>query len=222
MVNSKPKYTFTKEHCLNKLFMASIGLLLVSKSFSAIIAFNDRSTWEILLADETTIDFEGQINSGFAPYTGNAQNVFFSSNWAPYVVDGTYSEAGGSFSLGTGDVLFGYYSYGGITASNFSANAVGMNLRGYLENFTIFNLTLSSGEIISTTVDNPQGGFLGFISDEAITSVNVTTSSVASNYITIDNFSFGNAASVPEPSIITLIAFGLLTLPFTRKLKRRS
>jgi hypothetical protein len=133
------------------------------------------------------------------------------------VVDGTYSEAGNPFSLGTGDVLFGYYSSGGITASNFSANAVGMNLRGYLENSTTFKLTLSSGEVISTSVNNPQGGFLGFISDNAITSVHITTSSVASNYITLDNFSFGNAASVPEPGIITLIVCGLLALPFTRR-----
>lgn len=194
---------------MNKLFIASLVLLLGSNSFSAIITFNDRNSWEDILTNETTIDFEGQVSSGFQSYAGNPQNVLFASNGSLYVVDGTYSETGGPFTLGTGDVLFGYYSLGGITASNFSSTAVGMNLRGYLEETTIFNLTLSSGEIISTTVNNPQGGFLGFISDNVITSVNVTTSSVASNYITIDNFSFGNAATVPEPGIFVLMLCAL-------------
>jgi hypothetical protein len=192
--------------------------LLVSNSFSAIITYNDRNTWEDLLTDEATINFEDQVSSGFQIYKGNSQNVLFSSNGSLFVVDGTYSEADGPFTLGTGDVLFGYHSYGGITASNFSANAVGMNLRGYLEETTIFNLTLSSGEVISTMVNNPQGGFLGFITDNAITSVNVTTSSVASNYITIDNFSFGNASSVPEPGIFTLM---VCTLPGILLMRRK-
>jgi hypothetical protein len=37
----------------------------------------------------------------------------------------------------------------------------------------------------------------------------------------MDNFSYGNAASVPEPAIITLIACGLLALPFTRRKQAR-
>jgi hypothetical protein len=78
------------------------------------------------------------------------------------VVDGTYSEAVGSFLL-VQEMSFWIIFYGGITAFNFSADTVGMNLFGYFEETTIFNLTLSSGEVISTMVNNPQVGFLGFL-----------------------------------------------------------
>jgi hypothetical protein len=219
MVIIKSKYTFTKEYSMNKLFSASLGLLLISNSFSAIITYNDRSTWENFLVDETTIDFEGQINSGYQIYAGNSQNVQFSSNGPLIVVDGTYLDAGRALTLGTGDVLFGYHSFGGITSSNFSANAVALDLKGYIEPVTTFYLTTSNGEVVSTTIDNSQSGFIGIISDDLISSVHLTTSSIASEYFIIDNFSFGTVPSVPEPGIFSLMVCALPGIFFKMRKK---
>ncbi len=206
---------------MNKLFIASIGLLLVSNSFSGIITYTQRGVWESLLTDEKVIDFEGIINSGAIPYPGNPQHIGFASTKQILLVDETFRDADRSLTLGTGDVILGYNSGLGITVFNFSVNAIGMDLRGYREPITTFELTLSDGEITSTTVNNPQGGFIGIVSDGLITSVRVATSTVASEYIIMDNFSFGTAATVPEPGIFSLIAFSLIGIPLLIKKKGR-
>jgi hypothetical protein len=199
---------------MNKLFIASLGLLLVSNSFSAIITYTQRDVWESLLTEETVIDFEGIINSGVTTYPGNPQHIGFSSTKTIHLVDETFIDADQSLTLGTGDVILGYNSGLGITAFNFSGNAIGMDLRGYLEPISTFELTLSSGEIASTTVNNPQGGFIGIVSDDLITSVRVATSTVVSENIIMDNFSFGTAAAVPEPGIFSLMACSLIFIPY--------
>jgi hypothetical protein len=198
-----------------------MGLMLVSNSYSAIMTINDRNAWEILLTEETTIDFEGMINSEYMLYPGNPQNVLFTSNQPIMLVDETFDDGAGLITLGTGDVIFGYYSGGGITASNFSGNAVGMNLRGYTEPMTTFNLILSSGEVATTTVNNPQGGFLGIISDDLITSVQIVPSSITSEHMIVDNFSFGTAATatVPEPGIFTLMTCSIIVFSFVKRKK---
>ena len=193
---------------------------IVSLSSATTMTYSDRISWELATSGITTVGFEGIApdNSFVSQGTNTTiEGVNFSSHLM-FVIGKDYAESGGVFNLGTGAILFGH-SVGIYAGGIGDITSFGIDLRGYDEAFTTFNLTLSTGDSFPKTVTNPTGGFFGVTSDVAFSSILIDPTT---SFIIMDNFSFGEATAIPEPATMLLLGTGLVGVAGAARRKKKN
>ena len=88
---------------------------------------------------------------------------------------------------------------------------------------TLFNGVTNVGSLSFNGVPDPTfaGGFAGILSTIPFDRVNVTFNSVAAPAFALDNIRFANVpTAVPEPTTITLVAIGLLSVGWSSRRRR--
>jgi hypothetical protein len=181
-------------------------VMFASVGFSAPITYSERTTWEAASSNLATIGFEGLVADDSFDYLGTSttiEGVTFQSNNLNRnlaVIGEDYNSGG--YSLGSGSVFFAFSEGLSVIDGIDDITSFGIDLRGYREITTSFDITLSTGETFSTTVTNPSGGFFGITSDTAFSSISIDPGSC---YVLMDNFSYGDGTPAPESGGDTLI-----------------
>lgn len=105
---------------------------------------------------------------------------------------------------------------GGVTA-------IGSDVMTFLPYIWNIEVGLSTGDTFGfVTNDYPNRTFVGFTTSQAISSIRFTSSAIGLD-IDIDNFTFGQKASVaavPEPATLLLLGSGLAGFVVRMRLKR--
>jgi hypothetical protein len=216
---------------MKKLFFALTVLIGFCEPHAraAVNTSSDRTTFSLATTNLQIIDFEG-VASPFNPfvsyswsggYTASGVNFVGVQDLGPgsefylYLTDQTAIHS--NYDWNSGDSLL-FETRGhlvvnlpaGVTALGFDFMAesdMGENTGG-----TLFTFALSSGEeFTGSSLSRPGRAFFGITSTMPISSISIETTSMIRPWMPIiDNFTFGQA--VPEPSILGLVAFGLLAL----------
>lgn len=198
-------------------YNALIVALLMSCSatvFADVVEYTDRAAWDADAGRLSGADWELYVTgtNGVAGWDGTDgvdDEITFTNlgggNPPPIFAD-TVSGVNGPLHLGTGNVIAS--SFAGMQVTFPAANGFGLDIRGNQLSATTFDITLSTGEILSTTVTNPTGGFYGILTDTDITSV--TFFAVGGDNVIMDNF-FVSYREVPAPGGMLLLV-GLLGL----------
>ena len=191
------------------------------------IVFNTRAAFVAATTALTTIDFEGiaptnsvanfssPLSIAGATFSGNASG-------AVSVVDSGFFAPLSQFNSGA--VLSGFAFVD--VALPAGVTAIGTDLMSTNPSGLPFMVTLSNGEsFIVNTPDRPARGFFGITSDVAITSIRFVTvpgPGQSSGIPLVDNFSYGQAAAVPEPATMLLLGTGLAGIAVRARSRRKS
>ena len=196
--------------------LAVVVVLLSPMAANADLIYTDWASWTAATSSITTLDFEGmrpEFSSGIGLGTSTTIGGVTFESGNMYVLSESYEENGERFCLDTGDCLLGFRP--GLTVLHGATTSLAFDVRGYNEESSIFSMLLSDGQIFDFAVANPVGGFWGITTDVPITSILIGTRSL--EYVAIDNFSFGTATSVPEPSTLALLSIGLFGMAVARR-----
>ncbi len=180
------------------------GLLAPSTASAAFAIYTDRASFNAASTNLSTLTFEGLAPAGSFTYYGNPgsltlNRVTFQTNGALFVQNLNYYGTGAFLSAQQApqgpDILTVLLPSG--------INAIGTDFLST----TPVTVTLSTGQ--SYTLPGrpfPNIGFTGFTTDVAISSLRFSEASG----IDLDNFSFGQSASVPEPSSVAMLLLGVV------------
>lgn len=191
------------------------------------IVFNTRAAFVAATSTLTTIGFEGiaptnSVANFSSPLTIAGATFSGAATGAVSVVDSGFFAP--LFQFNSGAVLSGFAFVdvslpGGVTA-------IGTDLMSTNPSGLPFQVTLSNGEsFLVNTPDRPARGFFGITSDVAITSIRFVTvpaPNQSSGIPLVDNFSFGQAAAVPEPATMLLLGTGLAGIAMRARTRRKS
>lgn len=191
------------------------------------IVFTSRSAFEAATTGLTTINFEGiaptnSVANFSSPLTIAGATFSGSPTGAVSVVDSGFFAP--LFQFNSGAVLSGF-SFVDVTLPA-GTTAIGTDLMSTNPSGLPFQVTLSNGEtFLVNTPDQPARGFFGITSDVAITSIRFTTvpgPNQSSGIPLVDNFSYGQAAAVPEPATMVLLGTGLAGVAVRARSRRKS
>ena len=178
------------------LYLCACALALTcSISAQASVIYSNRAAWTSGVASLVNVGFEGLTPSNdFAALANGStlSGVVFSAPGAMYAVGQTYAEDSDA-AMGSGALLFSDETgISGVLPGGH--RAFGVDLRGYLEDATVFDVTLSSGESYAVIASNPAVAFFGIVSQTAITGFAIDPRGA---YALIDNVSFGDVLAGP-------------------------
>lgn len=218
---------------MRRLFVAAtmvVGMLagVADRARAALTFYSDLASYEAATSGNTLIDFEG-----IAPDTGfeyfavppgiDILGVNFAidtatSNGNLYVIGRDFYYAGTSVlssqqSSAQDDNML-ITLPGAFTAAAFDI--------GSFYGQTVTVLTSDGASYLLSSPAYPGFTFTGFTSTAAITSIKI--SQPIGEAMSLDNFRFGHAAAVPEPSSLVLAGVGGLTslVGLVRRRKRRA
>lgn len=205
-----------------KLVLAACVLACISIHAQASTVYSSRGAWTSAVSGTSTVDFEGIApDSSYAPQ-GTSPTIggvtFQSSAGLAIVIGKDYAETDGTFCLGTA-CLFTYNpGYSNISIPG-TADAFAFDFRGYLETSTSIDIQFAGGETFSITANNPDGAFFGVVLDSGVSSFSIVTQS---EYLIIDDLSFGTRSNVPEPGSVALLGLALVGLAQSTRRRRKS
>jgi hypothetical protein len=203
-----------------KLFprVLTAALLIWSAgSHAAFFEYTDYASWDNDADRYTHGDWDLYItgSNGIGSWDGSdgINDVIIFTNLdtgqPPLIFADTFVGSQGSLSLGTGNVLAAGGAGLQIDLPGF-VDGFALDLRGYYQAATTFNITLSTGDNFSTTVTNPNGGFWGILSTETFTSI---TFQGINDIVIMDYWA---VSSVPAPGGLMVLVglIGLCSLRF--------
>jgi hypothetical protein len=164
---------------------------------------------------QVSLGSPGTFTSSGVTFTGGAGNFFWiiDQGVAPSYNTGSAS-AGGVLSSQNAPFLTPTQVINITLPSSFSA--IGFDTNTFAD-ATIL-VTLSNGEALSLMTTGTTGRFFGFTTDIGITSFKLTStqiSSISGRVLNIDDFTFGQAQVVPEPTTMLLLGTGLVAVGAT-------
>jgi len=200
-----------------------------SSTFAAFVEYSDRSLWEDAVGVLSQATWDNYIippgglffgSNGIDGVDGEMLFTNPGTGQAPVIFDNNWDGGAGSIGLGTGNVIA---SQQGVDVSWTGAvNGLGFDLRGYGAGIATssFDIVLGAGgELFTTTVNNPTGGFWGIVDTTGtISSVSVNVATGGSVTV-MDTFTLARV-SVPAPGGLVLV-LGLAGLVLTRRVKRK-
>lgn len=200
-----------------------LGLALLAATAgtaqAAVVTYTDRAAWNAATLNESTIDFESIAPTNGYTFYGAGGTTIHGVNFSGksnilFVVDSGYDSL---YQWGSGAVMLGNAN-DTITAKLSGANAVGLDLMSIVSFGATMTIGLSTGDSFTVaTAGQPDRTFFGVTSDANISSISITSSGGA--FPMIDNFSFGNTSTVPEPSSILLVGLAAAAVGATRRRK---
>ena len=214
-----------------KLVAFSMSLLVASAGAQASFYSNKATFISNISANKTLTTFDGLVGTpGFDPYTEGGYN-----NAGGYTLDGVKYNSGGpffrtfifdpvsEFSLG-GSSSGMFDQFGGIFKLNTPASAFGFDFGSHTGtgNLTI-NITLLSGQSVSSRLSFTGVGFFGYTGDLAISTVAISDPDNTAFYFKYDNVISGNTVlaspGVPEPASWAMLigGFGLTGAAMRRR-----
>lgn len=211
-------------------FRAAMVLMVLcalsTLSPASVTVYSNRATWLAATSGVTNADFNGIAGPGsFVGYgSGPAviQGLTFTSNDSMFVIDPAY------YGFPYVDGFFNAdYTVPNLVTVDLpgSYTAVGFDFGGLFTGGASFDVTLVGvGTFTVSATGSTQDGvldFAGFTSTAAFTSV-ILSMPDSPGYNAVDNFAYGGASAVPEPSSIALLGSGLFALAggLRRKLLR--
>jgi hypothetical protein len=230
-------FLFSNSVTLNAI-LAFLGCAILSLCSATVVQadpaviYSARSSFNAASTGNTIITFNGIAAPG--------SFVLFGVNGSTTLSGVTFTASGGNalfiVDLGFAPTIYntGSASAGGVLSSQnqISAPAIltialpsPVTALGFDTNTfpnAVVTVTLSDGEILSYTTIGSTGQFFGFTTSVGITSLILsepTNRAVA--ILNIDDFTFGQASAVPEPTTLLLLSTGLLGLA-SRVRKRKS
>ena len=194
--------------CITFLMLAAAPIIGSGAARGGIILFTDRESFDAATTGRTSIDFEGiAADNNFVEYPAPPGLTLSGVNFTIQPGGGDLILSGKGFAAPGSSVVEATLFL--TTAPNLfitlpvPETAVGLDL---LLNASA-RVDLSTGESFTTA-----SSFVGFTSTNPLTTLLITKTTITS-FMDIDNFTFGTAATVPEPAGLTLAVIGLLVVP---------
>jgi hypothetical protein len=166
--------------------------------------FTDEAAFKAATTPLTPVDFNPLITNGSYeqsfPEGFTVQGMTFTPDRQYLVVRGT-SIFGPAFPYGPNEGFIG------VTPAS-DTYAFGANLGGFyaLPATLTLTYTLADGTHSAFSVSNQSASFFGIVSDTPITDL---VYSNANDYPILDNVSFGQVPTVPEPASLSLLVVGI-------------
>jgi len=221
-----------------KYLFACCALALASliapapNAFASVITYADQAAFNAATTGVTSIGFEGIApTDDFTAYGPGGSLTLSGTTFTAagpadlFVNSSTYYFAtfGVGYNLGSGDyLLVGNNSPatlevqlpGGFTA-------IAFDIGTFDDPTSQITITLSSGDVLTTSAPIPSVSFVGFTSTTPITSLEIAISGGdRQDTLSIDNFQFGTA--VPEPSTLALAGLGGFGLLISARRRRQA
>jgi hypothetical protein len=189
-----------------------------------LIVYTDRASFAANATNLQTITFEGLAPPNSFTFFNSPPGLtlqgvtFQGSPNNLFVIDPGFNPP--NFAFNSGQFLQENNSGGTLNvALPAGTTAVGLDVSSFLPQSAI--LRLSTGDVLTVPEPGrPNFAFIGFTSNVPVTSLSITITNNGNP--TIDNFSFGVAAPVPEPGTLTLTGVGLLGFVGSRWRRRRA